>query len=92
MCSACYDSFQGYFRFATNCLDWEDKLKQYVKMVGLRKKRKFCLNNFLQNIDELENLEKENSNVIHMKEIFHIESNDSEINIKHEITEVEDSW
>lgn len=86
MCLACYDSLQSYLKFATNCLDWEDKLQKYVKMVGLRKKRKFCLDNFLQKVDKLGHIKNGTTS----QETFKIESNEIEINIKHEITEVED--
>lgn len=75
------------------CLEWENKLKLYVKQVGLRKKRKFCLETFHKNLNKIKILEentKEDRNVI-IEEFFNMTYSDAEINIKHEIMEKKDS-
>lgn len=80
----CYNSLQNYFNFANACKDWEDKLKRYIQHVRLRKRRKFCLENFQQNI---ETLDKDQSSNI--RENFVIIYNDEKVNIKHEVVELD---
>lgn len=76
------------------CLDWENKLKQYVKKFALRKKRKFCLEHFQQNVDNTTQFENDKHNEeedLRIEENFTMLNNENEINIKHEFMQVKDS-
>lgn len=92
ICSACLDSLQNYLEFATVCLDWEDKLQKYLKLVGLRKKRKICLETFKHNLGRVMKIEDENApvdaNETTLIEVNYVtETDGTDINIKHELVE-----
>lgn len=93
ICSKCYHSLIYYFEFAATCLDWEEKLKKYLKMVGLRKKRKICLESFKQNLHKITELEgNEDQQVLTVHEDnFYMDYNDEEVNIKHELKQMKDN-
>lgn len=86
ICPLCYEALQQYFKFALKCLEWEDKLQQYIKEVRLRRKRQFKLETFLENLDSLKirttNIQKKQTSI---KEYFSIVCSQDEVDIKHEI-------